>query len=159
MSENPGRIPIEEAAEAQAASTAAAPTAVEAQSAPRARTASVVVASNRAAAGVYPDRTGPVIVEWLAGQGCVVGDPIVVPDGDPVAAARLSRCRAAIAELAERHVVLAQNLLASDIVRRLAWQPPQPPEEPAVRERLLGYGARPWQVELTAAALSTALAD
>ena len=45
------------------------------------------MASNRAAAGVYPDRTGPVIVEWLAGQGCAVGDPIVVPDGDPVAAA------------------------------------------------------------------------
>jgi molybdenum cofactor synthesis domain-containing protein len=49
--------------------------------------ATVVVASNRAAAGVYPDRTGPVIVEWLAKQGCAVGDPVVVPDGDPVAAA------------------------------------------------------------------------
>ena len=31
--------------------------------------AGVVVASNRAAAGVYEDATGPVIVDWLVGQG------------------------------------------------------------------------------------------
>ncbi|MCI2420383.1 molybdenum cofactor biosynthesis protein MoaE [Saccharopolyspora sp. K220] len=48
------------------------------------RTARVVAASNRAAAGVYPDRTGPVIVEWLRGRGYEVPDPVVVPDGDPV---------------------------------------------------------------------------
>jgi len=51
------------------------------------RRARVVVASNRAAAGVYPDRTGPVIVDWLRARGYDVPDPIVVPDGDPVAAA------------------------------------------------------------------------
>jgi molybdenum cofactor synthesis domain-containing protein len=50
-------------------------------------TATVVAASNRAAAGVYPDRTGPVIVDWLTGRGFVVGEPLVVPDGDPVAVA------------------------------------------------------------------------
>ena len=54
--------------------------------------------------------------------------------------------------------MLAQNLLPSDIVRRLAWEPPQPLDEPAVRERLTGLGARPWQVELTAAPLAAALA-
>ncbi|MGP4019402.1 molybdenum cofactor biosynthesis protein MoaE [Saccharopolyspora sp. 5N708] len=48
------------------------------------RTARVIAASNRAAAGVYPDRTGPVIVEWLRGRGFEVPDPVVVPDGDPV---------------------------------------------------------------------------
>jgi molybdenum cofactor synthesis domain-containing protein len=51
------------------------------------RTARVVVASNRAAAGIYPDRTGPVIVEWLAQRGYAVPEPVVVGDGDPVAAA------------------------------------------------------------------------
>ncbi|MEV6604334.1 molybdenum cofactor biosynthesis protein MoaE [Kutzneria sp. NPDC051319] len=51
------------------------------------RRARVVVASNRAAAGVYPDRTGPVIVGWLRERGYDVPDPVVVPDGDPVAAA------------------------------------------------------------------------
>ncbi|MEV0056873.1 molybdenum cofactor biosynthesis protein MoaE [Saccharopolyspora shandongensis] len=49
-----------------------------------ARTARVIAASNRASAGVYPDRTGPVIVEWLRGRGYEVPDPVVVPDGDPV---------------------------------------------------------------------------
>lgn len=49
--------------------------------------AGVVVASNRAAAGVYDDNTGPVIVEALAELGFVVGAPQVVPDGDPVAEA------------------------------------------------------------------------
>jgi molybdenum cofactor synthesis domain-containing protein len=51
------------------------------------KAAAVIVASNRAAAGSYPDRTGPVIVGWLADRGFTVGDPVVVPDGDPVRAA------------------------------------------------------------------------
>jgi molybdenum cofactor synthesis domain-containing protein len=51
------------------------------------RTARVIAASNRAAAGVYEDRTGPVIAAWLRDRGYDVGDPVVVPDGDPVATA------------------------------------------------------------------------
>jgi molybdenum cofactor synthesis domain-containing protein len=46
--------------------------------------AAVVVASNRAAAGVYDDTTGPLIVEALRSDGWDVGDPDVVPDGEPV---------------------------------------------------------------------------
>ena len=49
--------------------------------------ATVVCASNRAAAGVYEDTTGPLIVEALAGLGFDVTGPVVVPDGDPVGAA------------------------------------------------------------------------
>lgn len=49
--------------------------------------AEVVVASNRAAAGVYEDTTGPVLVEFLQELGFVVGAPVVVPDGEPVGAA------------------------------------------------------------------------
>jgi molybdenum cofactor synthesis domain-containing protein len=49
--------------------------------------AAVVVASNRAAAGVYADTTGPLIVAALREAGFVVGDAAVVPDGDPVATA------------------------------------------------------------------------
>jgi molybdenum cofactor synthesis domain-containing protein len=48
------------------------------------RTAAVVTASNRAALGVYPDRGGPLIVEWLRGKGYLTGDATVVPDGEPV---------------------------------------------------------------------------
>jgi molybdenum cofactor synthesis domain-containing protein len=46
--------------------------------------AEVVVASNRAAAGVYADETGPLIVEFLQRLGFHVDPPVVVPDGDPV---------------------------------------------------------------------------
>lgn len=53
----------------------------------RARTARVVTASNRAAAGVYADRGGPVIVQWLRDKGFETPDPAVVPDGEPVAEA------------------------------------------------------------------------
>ena len=47
--------------------------------------AAVVVASNRAAAGVYADTTGPLIVEALRADGWSVSEPVVVPDGEPVA--------------------------------------------------------------------------
>lgn len=49
--------------------------------APR-RTGLVVVASTRAAAGVYADRTGPVLVDWLRGHGVDTPDPVVVADRD-----------------------------------------------------------------------------
>jgi molybdenum cofactor synthesis domain-containing protein len=47
----------------------------------------VIVASNRAAAGVYSDRSGPLLVAGLRELGCEVGEPVVVPDGGPVAEA------------------------------------------------------------------------
>jgi molybdenum cofactor synthesis domain-containing protein len=47
----------------------------------------VVTASNRAAAGVYEDKGGPLIVQGLKGFGFDVEGPQVVPDGDPVLAA------------------------------------------------------------------------
>lgn len=49
--------------------------------------AAVVVASNRAAAGVYEDATGPLIVDFLRELGFAVDAPVVVPDGEPVGAA------------------------------------------------------------------------
>ncbi|MEU4557351.1 MogA/MoaB family molybdenum cofactor biosynthesis protein [Actinoplanes sp. NPDC023936] len=47
--------------------------------------ARVIVASNRASAGVYADTSGPRLVAGLRELGCEVRDPVVVPDGDPVA--------------------------------------------------------------------------
>jgi molybdenum cofactor synthesis domain-containing protein len=56
--------------------------------------ARVIVASNRAAAGVYSDTSGPVLVTGLRELGCEVGDPVVVPDGPWVEEA----LRAAVAD-------------------------------------------------------------
>ena len=79
-------------------------------------------------------------------------------DRDPAAASRLAAARAAVGALAERHRLPVENLLAPDAVRRLCWAPPAPADEPAVAEFLRTYGARPWQVELTAPVLAEALA-
>jgi molybdenum cofactor synthesis domain-containing protein len=61
------------------------------------KSARVVTASNRAAAGVYADRGGPVIVEWLRARGFDCPEPTVVPDGEPVGEA----IRAAVADAAD----------------------------------------------------------
>ncbi|MFF0890617.1 molybdenum cofactor biosynthesis protein B [Streptomyces sp. NPDC001046] len=47
----------------------------------------VVTASNRAAAGIYEDKGGPLIADGLKRFGFAVDGPQVVPDGDPVEAA------------------------------------------------------------------------
>ncbi|WP_240108257.1 molybdenum cofactor biosynthesis protein B [Streptomyces sp. MUM 203J] len=47
----------------------------------------VVTASNRAAAGVYEDKGGPILADGLKALGFSVDGPQVVPDGDPVEAA------------------------------------------------------------------------
>ena len=46
-----------------------------------------VTVSNRAAAGVYEDRSGPVLASLLGAAGCAVDGPVVVADGAPVEAA------------------------------------------------------------------------
>ncbi|GAA2502761.1 hypothetical protein GCM10010406_44140 [Streptomyces thermolineatus] len=64
------------------AAPAAAPAAGAA--APAARRALAVTVSNRAFAGVYEDRGGPLLVEGLTAMGFAADGPRVVPDGDPV---------------------------------------------------------------------------
>jgi molybdenum cofactor synthesis domain-containing protein len=46
-----------------------------------------ITVSNRASAGVYEDKSGPVLAGLLATAGCAVDGPVVVPDGEPVEAA------------------------------------------------------------------------
>ncbi len=76
---------------------------------------------------------------------------------DPVAAARLTAARAAVTAIAEGNTVPVENLVSPDAVRRLSWDPPQPCDEQAVAQALAGYGARPWQIQLTAGPITSAL--
>ncbi|HWS58605.1 MAG TPA: bifunctional molybdenum cofactor biosynthesis protein MoaC/MoaB [Actinotalea sp.] len=76
---------------------AVAPTSRAARHAPPVETPSlagaravVVTCSTRAAAGVYPDRGGALLVETLRGWGADVPDALVVPDGPRVARALAS---------------------------------------------------------------------
>jgi ribonuclease D len=78
-------------------------------------------------------------------------------DKDPDAAARLSAARAALAAIAEERRLPVENLMLPDLVRRTCWRPPATLSEDVVAEALRAGGARPWQVELTMAALAKAL--
>ncbi|MGW0181528.1 HRDC domain-containing protein, partial [Nocardia sp. NPDC003345] len=87
---------------------------------------------------------------------------------DPVAAARLTRARAVMAQISEKVNVPVENLLAPDLVRRLCWDglPDYRPgsetaagSDAAVDTFLDEHGARPWQRELTVAPLAAALPD
>jgi molybdenum cofactor synthesis domain-containing protein len=51
------------------------------------RSAGVIIASTRAAAGVYEDRCGPIIAGWLVARDFDVSLPVVVADGPAVAEA------------------------------------------------------------------------
>ena len=78
------------------------------------RRARVVTASNRAAAGVYSDRGGPIIAEWLRARGYETPDPAVVPDGEPVGDA----LRAAVADGVDVPVAtIMVGEKASDLIR------------------------------------------
>ena len=48
------------------------------------RSARVIISSTRASTGVYDDRCGPIIAEWLGRQGYSSAEPEVVADGEPV---------------------------------------------------------------------------
>jgi len=94
-----------------------------------------------------------------------IADPDAMPaqsrwrERDPAAAARLAAGKEVVQRAADEHQVVSQNLLAGEVLRRLAWRSVSPLTERAVRDRLAELGARPWQVDLLASDLVTALAS
>jgi molybdenum cofactor synthesis domain-containing protein len=62
------------------------------------RRAVVIVTSTRAAAGAYEDRTGPVILAWLA-ENSFAADPVVVVADGPDVASALANAIASQADL------------------------------------------------------------
>jgi len=78
---------------------------------------------------------------------------------DPAAAERLAAARAVVTDLATDSRLPVENLLSPDALRRLSWDPPPVTDEPSVARALARYGARPWQIELTAGPVSRALSN
>lgn len=96
----------------------------------------VVVASNRAAAGVYADETGPLIVSALTEWGFDAEEPLVVPDGEPV--------RDALAAAVEggARVVLTTGgtgLTPTDLTPEMT-RPLLDREVPGIAEAIRSYG-------------------
>lgn len=99
--------------------------------------AAVVTASNRAAAGVYADTTGPLIVDALRDLGFEVEAPVVVPDGEPVAdAIREAVAAGARAVLTTGGTGLTPTDLTPEMTRRLLDR-----EVPGIAEAIRAHGA------------------
>ena len=64
--------------------------------------------------------------------------------------ALFTEVRQAIDELSEELNIPAQNLITTDYVRRLCWEPPARFDEQTLRDALTEYGARSWQTGLVA---------
>lgn len=79
------------------------------------------------------------------------------PERDPAAAARLSALRSEVSALAEAVRMPTENLLAPESLRRLAWSPPDQLEDEVIASALRHLGAREWQIELTAKAITQTL--
>jgi len=96
----------------------------------------------------------------VAGAATVPGPPPAHrwAERDPAAAARLAAAKEAITALATAHQLPVENLLTPDALRRLAWEPPSPASAQAIAAALTGYGARPWQSDLTSGPLAAAFA-
>jgi ribonuclease D len=62
-----------------------------------------------------------------------------------------------VLRIAGEHNLPAENLIAPDYIRRLAWQPPEEITDETVAETLRGFGAREWQLALLLPALASAL--
>jgi molybdenum cofactor synthesis domain-containing protein len=99
--------------------------------------ATVVTASNRAAAGVYEDTTGPLIVSALEGLGFEVTGPVVVPDGQPVGDAIAEALeRGARAVLTTGGTGLTPTDLTPEVTRPLLDR-----EVPGIAEAIRAHGA------------------
>ncbi len=113
--------------------------------------AAVVVASNRAAAGVYEDTTGPLIVEALRTDGWEVDEPVVVPDGEAVGEAITTAISAgARAVLTTGGTGLTPTDLTPEVTRALLDR-----EVPGIAEAVRAYGV---DKGIAAAALSRGVA-
>lgn len=82
------------------------------------------------------------------------GDTLPPPrawaDRNPEADVRLKAARPLVELRAEQLGMPTENLLTPDLLRRVAWTPPQPLTAASVGEALTSLGARPWQIDQTA---------
>lgn len=77
-------------------------------------------------------------------------------DRNPPADLRLKAARPAVEGLAEQLGMPTENLLTPELLRRLAWSPPEPLSASAIGDALAEWGARPWQIAQTAQLIADA---
>ena len=72
---------------------------------------------------------------------------------------RLKAARAAITLVSERMAIPIENLLTPELLRRLAWSPPEPLDTASLAASLESLGARDWQIDATAQAIADAFVE
>jgi ribonuclease D len=78
---------------------------------------------------------------------------------NPEADSRLKLARSRMTDLSAERSIPVENLLTPDLLRRLAWNPPQPITARTIGEELVELGARPWQIEATAQLIAEAFVE
>jgi ribonuclease D len=88
------------------------------------------------------------------------GDSLPPPrawaDRNPEADARLKAARPVVERRAEELRMPTENLLTPDLLRRIAWTPPEPMTETSIGDALAALGARSWQIAQTAQLIADA---
>ena len=113
--------------------------------------AQVITVSTRTAAGIWPDRSGPLLVDGLRALGFEVDPPVVVSDGDPVEAAfREALARDVDLIVSTGGTGLTPMDLTPEITRRVIER-----EAPGIAEAIRAEGLRQG---VATAALSRAIA-
>ncbi len=80
-------------------------------------------------------------------------------DRKPEADRRLKGARNALTELSNDLSIPLENLLTPEVLRQLAWEPPEPLTVDSVRTQLSAGGARPWQCDTTAQVIVDAFVE
>ena len=88
------------------------------------------------------------------------GDSLPPPrawaDRNPEADARLKAARPVVERRAEELRMPTENLLTPELLRRIAWTPPEPVTEASIGDALASLGARSWQIAQTAQLIADA---
>ncbi|MGU3643708.1 ribonuclease D [Microbacterium sp. C23T] len=91
------------------------------------------------------------------------GDTLPPPrawaDRNPEADARLKAARPVVEQRAEELHMPTENLLTPELLRRVAWTPPQPLTAASIGEALAALGARSWQIAQTSQVIADAFVD
>lgn len=85
--------------------------------------------------------------------------PRVWADKNPAADRRLKAARTAVGEIGTARSIPPENLLTPELLRRVAWSPPDDLTTESIAAALEVLGARPWQREATAQAIAHAFVE
>lgn len=109
-------------------------------------------------AAIEAGRADPALpAERASGDG--MPPPRAWAERNPAADLRLKAARPLVEQLAVELRMPTENLLTPDTLRRVAWAPPAEIDPASIGDALAAHGARPWQIEATAAVIAGAFVE